>query len=109
MLLQGAELWTHTKVTNPTAKDIPGYWWTCAAHSASPGTRIVAPAERVTVETYVGSALRDAPWPAFEAPRRAAHLSEGGSEVPDWAKTPALAFPSHERCHVRQNLRSSID
>lgn len=66
VLLQGGELWTHTKITNPTERDIPGYWWTCAAHTASPGTRIVAPAERVTVETYVGSALRDAPWPGFD-------------------------------------------
>lgn len=66
MLLFDGALWTHTKVTNPTSRDLPGYWWTCAAHVATPESRILAPAEEVTVETYVGSSLRNAPWPAFE-------------------------------------------
>lgn len=65
MLLDGGELWTHSKVTNPTSNDLIGYWWTCAAHRASPESRILAPAETVTVETYVGAPLRNAPWPAF--------------------------------------------
>jgi len=66
MLLDGAELWTHSKVTNPTNNDLIGYWWTCAAHQATEKSRILAPAEFVTVETYVGSPLRNAPWPKFD-------------------------------------------
>lgn len=66
MILDGAELWTHVKVTNPNRDDMLGYWWTCAAHAASPGTRILAPASEVTVETFVGSKLRNANWPAFD-------------------------------------------
>ena len=55
---EGGELFTHTKVTNPGKESQMGYWWTCAAHTASPNTRILAPAELVTVETYVGAPLR---------------------------------------------------
>lgn len=66
VLLDGDELWTHTKVTNPSTLPVLGYWWTCAAHKATPGTRILAPAPEVTVETFVGSALRNAPWPYFD-------------------------------------------
>jgi hypothetical protein len=66
MLLDGDELWTHVKVTNPHESSTLGYWWTCAAHTASPATRILAPASLVTVETFVGSPLRNAPWPAFD-------------------------------------------
>ena len=66
VLLDGDELWTHTKVTNPHNGSTLGYWWTCAAHTASPGTRILAPAAEVTVETYVGAPLRNAPWPYFD-------------------------------------------
>jgi len=66
MMLHGDELWTHTKITNPNSADIPGYWWTCAAHKATPESRIVAPAHFLTVETYVGAPLRNAPWPEFD-------------------------------------------
>ena len=66
ILLDGEELWTHAKVSNPNNHSVLGYWWTCAAHEASPGTRIVAPAPEVTVETFVGSKLRQAPWPDFD-------------------------------------------
>ena len=41
----------------------PGYWWTCAAHAASPATRILAPADEVTVQPFIGAPLRNAPWP----------------------------------------------
>ena len=44
-LLDDDELWTHAKVTNPANASTLGYWWTCAAHEASPGTRILAPAQ----------------------------------------------------------------
>lgn len=66
LLLDGDELWTHVKLSNPHPTPTLGYWWTCAAHTASPGTRILAPASLVTVETFVGSPLRNAPWPAFD-------------------------------------------
>ena len=66
LLLDGDELWTHVKVTNPHTAATLGYWWTCAAHMASPSTRILAPASLVTVETYVGAPLRNAPWPDFD-------------------------------------------
>jgi hypothetical protein len=66
VLLDGDELWTHTKVTNPSTLPVLGYWWTCAAHKATPGTRILAPAPEVTVQTFVGSALRNAPWPYLD-------------------------------------------
>ena len=66
ILLDGDELWTHAKVANPHDNATLGYWWTCAAHAATPGTRILAPASTVTVETYVGSPLRNAPWPYFD-------------------------------------------
>jgi hypothetical protein len=66
LLLDGDELWTHAKITNPNNASVLGYWWTCAAHDATPGTRILAPASLVTVETYVGSPLRNAPWPHFD-------------------------------------------
>ena len=66
LLLDGDELWTHAKVSNPQAQPTLGYWWTCAAHGATPGTRILAPASLVTVETFVGSPLRNAPWPRFD-------------------------------------------
>mmetsp|Transcript_10437 Transcript_10437/g.22914 ORF Transcript_10437/g.22914 Transcript_10437/m.22914 type:complete len:795 (+) Transcript_10437:25-2409(+) len=66
MMLHGGELWTHSKITNPNGGDVSGYWWTCAAHEATPQSRIVAPAEFLTVETYVGAPLRNAPWPEFD-------------------------------------------
>eukprot|EP01065_Artemidia_motanka_P027606 TRINITY_DN327_c0_g1_i1.p1 TRINITY_DN327_c0_g1~~TRINITY_DN327_c0_g1_i1.p1 ORF type:complete len:748 (+),score=87.00 TRINITY_DN327_c0_g1_i1:87-2330(+) len=65
VFVEGNELWTHSKVTNPRTTDSLAYWWTCAAHRATPGTRVVAPAKDVTVETYVGSGLRNAPFPHF--------------------------------------------
>ena len=63
ILLDGPELWTHAKITNPNPESTPGYWWTCAAHEASPTTRILAPADLVTVEPFIGAGLRNAPWP----------------------------------------------
>ena len=63
LLLDGAELWTHTRIDNPNYAATPGYWWTCAAHAASPATRILAPADEVTVQPFIGAPLRNAPWP----------------------------------------------
>ena len=63
ILLDGAELWTHTKITNPNYESTSGYWWTCAAHAASPSTRVLAPADEVTVQPFIGASLRNAPWP----------------------------------------------
>lgn len=54
-------MFLHARVINPTDVDLRGYWWTCVAHSITPNSRVISPANRV-VETAVGP-LRDAPWP----------------------------------------------
>ena len=56
----GSQLFTYAR----SPPDVPG--WTCAAHESKPSTRIVAPASEVTVETAVGTPLRNAPWPDFD-------------------------------------------
>lgn len=63
MLLDGDEFWAHPKMTNPTDVDLRGYFWVCAAHSVTPASRVVAPADHVA-ESCTGQ-IRDAPWPYF--------------------------------------------
>eukprot|EP00756_Hemistasia_phaeocysticola_P062386 Hpha_TRINITY_DN5820_c0_g1::TRINITY_DN5820_c0_g1_i1::g.45580::m.45580 len=45
MFMEGDAFWVHPKIRNPTAAEIPGYWWTCVAMTATDFTRIVAPAD----------------------------------------------------------------
>ena len=53
----------HPRITNPTAVDLRGYWWTCVAVDATPNTRIFAPATHVAETSR--DPMRDAPWPFF--------------------------------------------
>lgn len=50
-------------MTNPTDKDLRGYWWTCVAVDSHPTTRIFAPADRVAQTTR--DPMRESPWPYF--------------------------------------------
>lgn len=63
MALGNGSFLAHPKITNPTDKDLRGYWWTCVAVPAKPSTRILTPA------THVAETSRDpmrlAPWPWF--------------------------------------------
>jgi len=63
IVLRGATLFVHPKITNPSTKDLRGYWWTCVAVPSTPETRIITPATHVaeTSRLVVG----DAPWPHF--------------------------------------------
>lgn len=63
MFIDNNELWVHPRITNPTDKDLRGYWWTCVAHHVTPNSRVISPANHVA-ETATGQ-LRDAPWPYF--------------------------------------------
>ena len=58
VLIHGDKLFAHPKITNPTAVELPGYWWTCVAMPIdSPKTRVITPAE---LSINGGSC---APWP----------------------------------------------
>ena len=93
LLDANSTLWTHATVTNPNDGSVLGYWWTCAAHAATPGTRIVAPAEEVTVETYVGSPLRNAPWPSFDnGLLNSTFGGKGGGRLTDSSYLGNIAF-----------------
>ena len=93
LLDANSTLWTHAKVTNPNNGSVLGYWWTCAAHTSTPGTRIIAPAEEVTVETYVGSPLRNAPWPAFDnGMLNSTFGGEGGERLVDSSYLGNIAY-----------------
>lgn len=47
MIIHEGTFLAHPRVTNPTAKDLRGYWWTCVAVTAKPTTRIFSPATHV--------------------------------------------------------------
>lgn len=53
----------HPRITNPTEKDLRGYWWTCVAVDALPSTRIFSPATHVAQTSR--EPMRNAPWPYF--------------------------------------------
>jgi hypothetical protein len=109
LLLDGDELWTHVKVHNPNNDTVLGYWWTCAAHTASPGTRILAPASTVTVETYVGSPLRNAPWPNFDNGMLNSTFSGMGDErLVDSSFLGNIAYTGDYFLRVPQNSRRWI-
>lgn len=63
MLLVNGSFVAHPRITNPTDKDLRGYWWTCVAVDAKPSTRIYAPATHVAETSR--DPMRDAPWPRF--------------------------------------------
>mmetsp|Transcript_28353 Transcript_28353/g.62805 ORF Transcript_28353/g.62805 Transcript_28353/m.62805 type:complete len:740 (-) Transcript_28353:392-2611(-) len=63
MLLTGGAFVVHPRVSNPTDKDLRGYWWTCVAVDAAPSTRIYTPATHVAETSR--DPMRDAPWPFF--------------------------------------------
>ena len=67
MYIANGTFFAHPKITNPTEKDLRGYWWTCVAVPATPGTRILTPAKHVAETSRGGGQLgtRDAPWPSF--------------------------------------------
>ena len=47
MLISNGTFYAHPKITNPTDRDLRGYWWTCVAVPAKNTTRILSPAEEV--------------------------------------------------------------
>jgi hypothetical protein len=63
ILVDDDELWTRPRITNPTDADLRGYWWTCVAHTSTPNSRVISPADE-TMITSVGP-LRSAPWPYY--------------------------------------------
>eukprot|EP01038_Epipyxis_sp_PR26KG_P014959 gene14959-20124_t len=63
MLIENGSFVAHPRITNPTEKDLRGYWWTCVAVDAKPSTRIFAPATHVAETSR--DPMRDAPWPCF--------------------------------------------
>jgi len=63
MLLVDNSFIAHPRVTNPTDKDLRGYWWTCVAVDSKPSTRIYAPATHVAETSR--DPMRNAPWPFF--------------------------------------------
>ena len=67
MFIANGTFFAHPKISNPTAADLRGYWWTCVAVPATPGTRILTPAKHVAETSRGGGAqgTRDAPWPKF--------------------------------------------
>jgi hypothetical protein len=78
MMLVNDSFIVHPRITNPTDKDLRGYWWTCVAIDAKPSTRVFTPATHVA-ETSRGS-MRNAPWPYFaEGIETATH-----GRVPQW-------------------------
>jgi len=63
MLLWNGSLAVHPRITNPSDLALRGYWWTCVAVDALPGTRIFAPATHVAETSR--NPIRRAPWPFF--------------------------------------------
>lgn len=63
MLIVNGSFMAHPRITNPTDRDLRGYWWTCVAVDATPQTRIFAPATHVAETSR--NPMRDAPWPVF--------------------------------------------
>ncbi|WP_327091495.1 DUF5107 domain-containing protein [Nonomuraea sp. NBC_01738] len=55
----------HVKVYNPFTEDTPVYWWSNAAVPQTPGTRVLAPAERAYHFSYDGR-LRRVPVPRWQ-------------------------------------------
>ncbi|WP_442211385.1 DUF5107 domain-containing protein [Specibacter sp. RAF43] len=49
------------RLRNPNAETVPMYWWTNAAVPQTPGTRVIAPAERAYATDYDGSMAVVAP------------------------------------------------
>jgi len=47
MVISNGSVIVHPRITNPTSKDLRGYWWTCVAVEATQNTRIFAPATHV--------------------------------------------------------------
>ena len=54
-------LYAHPTITNPTDKDLRGYWWTCVAVESKPTTRILTPAKEVIETSRLAAALSQ--WP----------------------------------------------
>jgi hypothetical protein len=72
----------HPRLTNPTHKDLRGYWWTCVAVEASPSTRVFAPASHVAQTSR--DPMRYAPWPFFsEAIENASFAGYKGAAITD--------------------------
>lgn len=63
MIISNGTFYAHPRITNPTEKDLRGYWWTCVAVEAKPSTRIFAPATHVAETSF--DPMRNAPWPIF--------------------------------------------
>jgi hypothetical protein len=63
MIIANSSFIAHPRITNPTPKDLRGYWWTCVAVDATPNTRILTPATHVAETSR--DPMRDAPWPYF--------------------------------------------
>jgi hypothetical protein len=53
MIISNGTFFAHPRITNPTAVDLRGYWWTCVAVHAEPSTRIFSPATHVAETRYV--------------------------------------------------------
>lgn len=47
IMLNKDALLIHPKITNPTDKDVDGYWWTCVAIEADDKLRVLTPASNV--------------------------------------------------------------
>ena len=70
VLLWGDMMFAHPKITNPTATELPGYWWTCVAMPLdAPTTRVLTQARNA--HRIVGMIALDhpgPPWIALDGP-----------------------------------------
>lgn len=54
-------LFVMVRITNPNPRDVPTYWWSNAAVTQDPQTRVIAPAACAFRTTYHGTITRTAP------------------------------------------------
>lgn len=124
MLIANGSFLAHPKVTNPSEVDLRGYWWTCVAVEAVPGTRIFAPATHVAETSR--NPIRNAPWPFFaEAVENASFSGYQGRfltdnsflgnhqlgdmflRIPDSVYTPYIAHSSPESSGSSSTTKNS--
>lgn len=82
MIITNGSFVAHPKITNPTDKNLRGYWWTCVAVESRPSTRIFTPSTHVAETSR--DPMRRSNWPYFaEAIENASFAGYQGAAITD--------------------------
>lgn len=105
-------LLVRVRLTNPHEAPVPMYWWSNIAVSASPGSRVVAPAQAAYTYDYWGPIkLRPAPDDGerdFSYPANIPHGADYFFRIPDGARPWITALDSEGRGMVQTSTARQV-